>query len=303
MTTSAQGTHTDAADTAFVIGPGRSGTTLLYKLLCLHPQVAYLSSIESRMPWIPLALAGRLRIQDPRRKLAHWFQGGGNAYMPHRPLLQKLIPAPLEGETVYRRNGLPADPGAEGDGATLRDTFERIRRASGSAVFVSKRTANNRRIPMLDALFPQARFLVLERDGRAVAASLSRVEWWNDHRLWWDPEHRTPLQVTASGADMLRLCARNWVEETRAIQEGLAGIDPARVCTVSFERLAAAPAAELARIVAFLGLPHSTVHDDLDSLFSPPAPVDSWRRNWSAEQTAMVNSEQAEHLNRQGYAP
>lgn len=312
MKTSAEHLETGPSDTAFVIGPGRSGTTLLYKLLCLHPQVAYLSTVERVAPWLPAAIGGRLRAHRVRSKLRSWFQEGGNAYMPHRPLLSRLVPVPVEGEPVYRRHGLPAllDDGqsgrgvaeSDGDLASLRATFDHIRTASGSKLFVSKRTANNRRIAQIDALFPGAKYLSLERDGRDVAASLSRVEWWNDHPLWWDPEHRTPLQVTATGADMLRLCAHNWVEETQAIARGLADIAPERVCTIRFEELAASPVPQMARILDFLGLPPSAIHEHAIGRLGSRFGSGNWRRTWSAAQIAMVNGEQAEHLARKGYA-
>ena len=253
------------ATTAFVIGPGRSGTTLLYKLLCLHPQVAYISSIEHRLPWLPSALAGRLRVRSFADKLKYWFQKGGNAYVVQRPLLEKFVPTPIEGETVYRHYGLSAiaDRPAHSNGADseIQRAFDRIRTASNKALFISKRTANNRRLPTIDALFPGAKYLNLKRDGRDVAASLSQVEWWNDHPLWWDPQHRTPLQVSAAGEDMLRLCARNWVAETQAIQRGFSQIDPARVLDVQFERLVAAPVVEMGRLVEFLGLQRSAEYD------------------------------------------
>ena len=47
------------ARVAFLVGAGRSGTTLLYKLLCLHPQVAYISNYENRFGWLPDGLACR----------------------------------------------------------------------------------------------------------------------------------------------------------------------------------------------------------------------------------------------------
>jgi hypothetical protein len=306
MSTSTQHGLASGAATAFVIGPGRSGTTLLYKLLCLHPAVAYLSTIEHRLPWLPAALAGRVRVRGFAGKLKYWFQAGGNAYLVRRPLLQKLVPAPVEGEAVYRRHGLLAIPDLDAqvrmDGSALRGEFERLRAVAGKALFVSKRTANNRRLPMIDALFPGARYLNLKRDGRDVAASLSRVEWWNDHTLWWDPQHRTPLQVSATGEDMLRLCARNWVAETQAIEQGLSHIDPERVLDVQFERLVVAPVTEMQRVLDFLGLECSAGYDRAITSLGLGMRPGSWQREWSADQIDMVSAELSPYLARQGYA-
>ena len=35
----------------FLLGPARSGTSLLYKLLCLHRDVAFISNYVARAPW------------------------------------------------------------------------------------------------------------------------------------------------------------------------------------------------------------------------------------------------------------
>ncbi len=294
-------------DTAFVIGPGRSGTTLLYKLLCMHPEVAYLSSLENHLPWLPAELSGRIRVRSYAGKIKYWFLKGGSAYLVDRPLLQKLIPAPAEGERLYQYHGLSADAGKATqsealNGAALCSAFSRLREVAGKTMFVSKRTANNRRLPILDSIFPTARFVNLKRDGRDVAASLSNVGWWNEHRLWWDPDHRTPLQVSAEGEDMLRLCARNWVAEADAIEQGFARISPARVLDVQFEHLVTAPIPEMQRVLEFVGLKSSAEYERAVTALNLGSRPGAWSRTWSPEQLAMVNREQGPQLVRQGYA-
>jgi hypothetical protein len=272
----------------------------------MHPEVAYVSALENRLPWLPVEWAGRIRVPSYAGKLKFWFLKGGNAYLARRHLLQKLIPTPVEGEALYRRFGLPAnsDPkkqSATSDHGALGAMFSRIRRAAEKTVFVSKRTANNRRLPVLDAMFPTARFVSLKRDGRDVAASLSQVAWWNDHPLWWDPEQRTPLQISAEGEDMLRLCAQNWVAETNAIHHGIAKIDPERVLEVQFEQLVAAPVAEMRRALDFLGLQSSAEYESAITTLGLGLRPGIWHRTWSADQLAMVNREQGPQLERLGY--
>ena len=62
MTHRSNGERPPGEQVAFLVGAGRSGTTLLHKLLCLHPQIAYISNYENRFAgfrtdWPP----GRLR--------------------------------------------------------------------------------------------------------------------------------------------------------------------------------------------------------------------------------------------------
>jgi len=57
----------DPAAPLFLVGVPRSGTTLLYKLLCLHPEVAYISHWMRIAPGVPaLALVNRLTFTIPR---------------------------------------------------------------------------------------------------------------------------------------------------------------------------------------------------------------------------------------------
>jgi|SRR5215218_10657530 len=56
----------DPAAPLFLVGVPRSGTTLLYKLLCLHPDVAYISNWMRIAPGVPaLALVNRLTSRFP----------------------------------------------------------------------------------------------------------------------------------------------------------------------------------------------------------------------------------------------
>src|SRR6266511_863131 len=114
----------------FIVGAPRSGTSLLYKLLCLHPRAAWISNWGRRAP------------------------------------------------------GQPA----------------------------------------LAMAFPRARFVNLIRDGRAVAYSLSRVDWWEDGVVWWYGQ--TPRRWREEGRDPWELCALHWVRELAAVDAWLRALAP-----------------------------------------------------------------------------
>src|SRR6266542_3077460 len=124
----------------FIVGAPRSGTSLLYKLLCLHPRAAWISNWGRRAPGQPaLAMLNRLAPRLPATRRRAWFGAdGGNAYVYGRPR------------------------------------------------------------PLVEA-FPRARFVNLIRDGRAVAYSLSRVDWWEDGVVWWYGQ--TPRRWREEGRD------------------------------------------------------------------------------------------------------
>lgn len=287
---------------AFLVGAGRSGTTLVYKLLCLHPEVAYISNYDE---WrFPSGRAAGLIADNVDAKIAAWFSGGGNAYFVRRPVLKRVFPTPVEGEPVYRRCGMPLYPDRsyrpdERTISRLRRSFRAIRSGARGQLLISKRTSNNRRIPALDAAFPRARFIHIIRDGRDVADSLLRVEWWSRHRVWWDG--RTAEQMEKNGEDSLIIAARNWVYEMRELDWGLRTIDADRVMELRYEDLLANPIEHLIRMFSFLGVSRERRCLDAVALlglkFRPPA----WKRRWSEAQLSGVMQEQGSLLTGLGY--
>lgn len=241
----------------FILGAPRSGTALLYRILCLHPRAAWPNAYVGHVPSTPrLAALNRLARRTPDVRRTVWFGPGWDQVYPHRAGLsprQRAFPQPVEGERFFARRGVV--PGVEEVGPRqqrLRRDVERLVRASGATMLVSKSTAHNRRIGLLDNLFPEARFVVVCRDGRAVARSLLTVDRWPDvHVWWWDG---TPRQWAEAGLDPVELAARHWVEEVRAIEEGLVGLPRKRVLRVTYEALTRSPLDVLSGVAVFSGL-------------------------------------------------
>lgn len=292
----------------FLLGPGRSGTTLLYKLLAAMPGVAYLSNYNARLPWAPLLSALGRPIQGSfQLKRFAWFQDEGGAYFnAGRQWYRRLIPTPVEGEAVYRACGVPEDdrlaaPLSPPSAECLKRQFERIAAAFGSPVLVSKRTVNNRRVPHLLQAFPQARFVCLLRDGRAVARSLVRVHWWADHTLFW--EGRSPRELVAAGRDDLELAARNWVEEMRQMESGMGLMTPASRLIVHYDDLLCRPRETLKAVHEFIGVQAAlppAYWSFIDSLgFRSPRP--DWLNTWDAAERRRVEAVQQATLRRWGF--
>ncbi|HEX3426115.1 MAG TPA: sulfotransferase [Acidimicrobiales bacterium] len=299
----------------FLVGAPRSGTTLLYKILCLHPDAAWISNWLARFPHlVGLSQLNRIAARFPEQRRAAWFRPDSNAYVfgSKRPLAARMFPMPVEGGPLFARFGLPKEP-AESEAAercerpapeefhadALQRAFDAICRYSGASVMISKRIINNRQIAQLGHAFPNARFVELVRDGRAVAYSLSRVDWWEDSVVWWYGS--TPRRWREEGGDPWEIAARHWPEEVDVIHQGLAAVPARNVTRVRYESLVSAPGETLEALAAFVGL----------------RPVDAWRaevagltfrdRNdeWQAKLDAAVvqqiESVQRDHLREYGY--
>ena len=291
------------SDVVFLLGAGRSGTTLLYKLLSLHPDIAYISNYENRLRFLPVGWLHRFIKRRMDLKLGAWFNRG-NAYFIRRPLFKKIIPTPVEGEPVFARCGLPLTPGEnyfanDAVAHALRSRFSTIKKHFGAKVFLSKRTANNRRVNVLRRIFPDAKYIHLIRDGREVAHSLERVEWWDDHVLFWDG--RTPRDLERAGDEKVIVCARNWVMEVAELENSLASIEENQIFTLHYESLLRDPISQLGAILDFLGLamPVEYVHA-IESLRLRYRQA-NLETLWTESQLAGVIREQRSTLQRVGY--
>ncbi len=291
----------------FLIGAGRSGTTLLYKTVALHKDVAYLSNHHNRYSSVLVASSiERLVNGRPELKRKCWFRDDGSAnFNRAREFYFKFIPQPAECEAVYGRCGVPftladVQVPSEESRRCLRRTFKEILRYTGGLVLLSKRTANNRRIDYLRSVFPEAKFVHLVRDGRAVAYSLLRVRWWADHLLFWSG--KSPAEMGALGHEQLELAARNWVEEMTFIANGLAGIDANQVYELRYEDFLSQPLDELSGLLKFLGV---TATDEefsasVSALALKPENM-SWMKAWSDDQQRKVLTIQEHLLKQAGY--
>jgi hypothetical protein len=295
----------------FIVGAARSGTSLLYRTMALHPDATWFSNWVFRFPLLPQLSALNAvsrRLED--RRSAVWFgSSGDNAYVygAKRPLRDRAFPQPVEAESVYRRAGVP-ELGQRGVTEVPAEAVSRLRDAFVTAsawdrrrVHVAKRIANNRRIPLLLEAFPQARFLEIVRDGRAVAASLAKVNWWAESEVWWYGGN--PATWRQDGRDEWELCARNWVEEVGAVRAGLADVPADQQLSVSYESLVGDPQATMRRVLEFSGL------DPDESRFTRgfarvgfPNKNERWRTELDADALGKVERIQGDELRRYGYA-
>lgn len=150
----------------FLVGCPRSGTTLLSAILHAHPRIAMPPETRFLIPLYYRRLEfGDLAVEENRRRLAlrmtrRWTRFN-DLGLDRKQVVKSIVAAP------------PTFGSAAG---TLWREFARSR---GKARWGEKRPAYWRDMGMILRLFPRAQVIHLVRDGRACAASLKQVRWWD----------------------------------------------------------------------------------------------------------------------------
>ena len=233
----------------FIVGSGRSGTTILYNLLALHPELCWFSHLTDRFP------------EFPQLAVLHRVFGApliGNSMK--RQLVKRTRPSirPSEAGNIYHSYcGFENSRRMTEDELTveMEAKFKRLveghLKASGRPRFMSKQTANTQRIRTIHRMFPDAFYVHIIRDGRAVAASLSRVEWWKQIDIWWLGDKAARWEEM--GREPLELCALHWQHDVEEILHSKHLFED-RYLEVRYEDLVHDPRNIVVKVAAFCGL-------------------------------------------------
>ena len=273
----------------FLVGSARSGTTLLKRMVNMHPQLA----ITRETHWITRFYKGRGVSREglvtpellPQLFAYHRF--------PHlnidRAEIEKLV--------------LSDRPISYAD--FVSDIFDLYAQGQGKRLAGDKTPAYVRNISKLHALWPKARFVHLIRDGRDVCLSMMK----------WRMVDRTAKKYATWNEDPLTTTALWWEREIMlGIEDGRA-LGKDLYCEMSYETLVANPAGECASLCRFLDLPFDDAmlryHEgktknepglSANRAWLPPTPgLRDWRSQMDAEDVERFEAVTGHLLDKLGY--
>lgn len=226
----------------FIIGTGRSGTTILGTLLSMHREVGFLN--EPKALWYTL--------------------------YPH----EDLVGSYCRGEAQYR---LSAEDTSEAVRKTAHKLFGAYLALSASHRVVNKYPEQVFRVPFVRSLFPDAKFIFLVRDGWDTCQSIEnwsqrlgvqqadeQHDWWGaNNRKWnllWDQviscdtALREAMPARVELENPLDMAALEWIV---SMQEGLHWMRqfPDDIQMIRYEELVSWPEKSLSQLLDFCELP------------------------------------------------
>jgi hypothetical protein len=219
----------------FIVGPHRSGTTLVYSQLAKHPEVAYFTAADRRVPHLPT--------------VAFWISNFGHEGMPHEA--QRLWDMRWSGAD----DRMDATQAAPEIVAWYRRRVGRSLELRGRTRFLAKYPRLSLRLDWLDAVFPGCLFLHVVRDWRAVVHSTAeRRE--KRHGRGGDAAHfgvRVPGWRAMADLPPAVAAGRIYRHVTRWLEADAERFGP-RMRRVSYEDLCARPVEELRAVADWAGL-------------------------------------------------
>ena len=250
----------------FVVGVPRSGTTLVFNSFAARPDLAWFTQHLNRFPGWPsvTALARLIDVLPSVRKSILRSDDG------HR-WWEKARIGPVEGYPVWERYAGKRFPyeSLVGERPTpeqvdrLRALIGKLLRYQGKDRFATKITGPAR-IGFLSGVFPDAYFMHVIRDGRAVARSLMKVGFWagswRERSAAWEGVlgDQDVARWRELGEQPLALAGLQWQALIRGAREEAGRYVPERYAEVRYEDFVADPHAAIDEMVAFCELPELT---------------------------------------------
>ena len=282
----------------FIVGTGRCGSTMFHDVLSLHPALGWLSQYVHKYPRRP-ALNARL-VGLARRALVGKIM---NKHLyPAEPY--RFWEAYCPGFSTPFRDLLASDLTPKSARA-MRRAVE-LANPKGRR-FLAKITGWPR-IGLLGEAFPDARFVHVIRDGRAVVNSSIAApyfEGWSGPSNWTRGElsEEQSARWEASGWSFVVLAAIGWENRMRAFRTAGDRIGPDRYTEIHYEAFCDRPEAVLGQVMAFTGLPEADTPAFFEAVsrMSFRSQNDKWRHDLTPAQQQHLDDYLSPLLTELGY--
>lgn len=237
----------------FIIGTGRCGSTFVHEILARHADLGFVSNIEDNLGVNTL---GRWNNALYRSPLGGFTRKGALRFAPSEAY--RLVSREVSPVYANSCRDLVAEDVTPWLDRRFRDFFTRRAAAQGKAVFSHKYTGWPR-IGFFARIFPEAKFIHVVRDGRAVANSWLQMPWWGGYRgpenwLWGRLDDRDEVEWRASGYAFPVLAALSWKILMEAFERAEQNLPLERYLRLRYEDILDEPEQHFRSMIEFSGM-------------------------------------------------
>ncbi len=268
----------------FVVGVGRSGSSIFHQMFAEHPRVAWLSHITAS--------------GGDHARLLHWILAASDWPLAGT-LLKKRYGA---GENYHfwerYRTGfsepyrdLCAGDATERDKRVLPSVLARIPTSQRNRLLV--KLTGWPRVGFLHEVFPDAKFIHIKRDPRSVINSLISVDFWSGWRgpqNWrWGP--LTPAQEAEwerFDRSFIALAGIQLEIMDAAMRRAQRTVAPENFVKIEYGALCAEPLPTFRRVIDFCELPWPPAFEQALRRYRLHNTNDKWRRELTTAQQEIV---------------
>jgi len=279
----------------FITGLGRSGTTLIHTMLSTHPQVNWLSLLCGKFPKRPY--------------LNRWLMSAIDVPIVNIYLRRRFVPLEnyafwdfyFPGFSMPNRDLVASD-------VSLRT--KRALRTVASELLTAKRRrllvkiTGMPRMSFLRNVFPDAKFIHVIRDGRAVADSRMNTFWkgWQGLNIWpgkmpaeyqeeWERHHHS----------FVALAGIEWKTHLDYVEVLKKDFPDISICQVRYEAFCADPIAELRRIANHCELSWPKDYDRAIRKQYVHSENEKWKKDLTDAQRKILEDVLRPYLIKYGY--
>jgi hypothetical protein len=283
----------------FVTGLGRSGTSIIHTMLSIHPHLNWLSLLCAKFPERPYLNRWLMRAIDvpilnlylkyrfvPLENYDFWNVHFGGFFRPYRDLVASDV--------------------SQRTRKTLRKALSQLLTPKRNRLLA--KITGFPRISFLHDIFPDAKFVHIIRDGRAVANSRMNVPFWTgwEGTTKWSagplPDHYAQ-EWQKHNCSFVALAGIEWklhMDQLERVKRDYPHID---ICEVRYESFCEDPARELKRIAERCELSWPKDYDRVIRKQYVHSENEKWKKDLTLAQHEILEEVLDSYLIKYGYEP
>lgn len=286
----------------FIVGVGRSGSSIFHQMMCWHPQVAWLSKLCDVFPRSTYINRGLMQLIDV--PLVNQII---------RQLIRQEIINPSEAYTFwefycsgFRRpcRDLTAADVTLKKKRRLRQVLSQVLTPKRERLLV--KITGWSRMDFLQDIFEDAKFIHIVRDGRAVVNSMVEVDWWEG---WRGPHNWRWGELTPQQQEEWEKYDRSFVALAaielnilmEAMQQAKQKIKPENFLEIKYEQLCADPVGIFKDVIQFCDLDWQPEFEQTLRQFNLKDSNYKWQEDLTEQQQEVLEQAIAAYQTTYGY--